>query len=81
MPAFGVDPNQPGGGLQGPASKFQVMPLDSQCDYRLAVSHHTGGLPVSLCDGSVRFLSQGIDPNTWWAAVTPKGGEVLGSDW
>jgi hypothetical protein len=36
---------------------------------------------VALVDGSVRGLSPGIQPETYWAAVTPAGGEVLGADW
>ena len=36
---------------------------------------------VALLDGSVRRLAPGISPTTFWAAVTPAGGEVLGSDW
>ena len=34
-----------------------------------------------LGDGSVRNLSSGISPTTWWYACTPNGGEVLGPDW
>jgi prepilin-type N-terminal cleavage/methylation domain-containing protein len=66
---------------QGPGGKFQVMPTDAQCNNFLPQGNHTGGMPVALGDGSVRMLSQGMSPNTWWAAVTPRGGEVLGSDW
>jgi prepilin-type processing-associated H-X9-DG protein len=47
----------------------------------LASSPHTGGINVGLGDGSVRFLAQGISGKTWWAALTPAGGEVLGPDW
>jgi len=73
----------------GPASKFQVQPRNplanaangGQCDRRLASSPHTSGMNVGLGDGSVRFLSGNIDPNTWWAACTPNGGETLGSNW
>ena len=36
---------------------------------------------VGLADGSVRFLSTGMSGTTWWSAVTPAGGEVLGNDW
>jgi hypothetical protein len=47
----------------------------------LATSSHTAGMNVGLADGSVRFISNGISGTTWWAAVTPQGGEVLGNDW
>jgi prepilin-type N-terminal cleavage/methylation domain-containing protein/prepilin-type processing-associated H-X9-DG protein len=46
-----------------------------------AVSPHTGGINVGLGDGSVRFVATGISGPTWLAATTPRGGEVLGSDW
>jgi prepilin-type N-terminal cleavage/methylation domain-containing protein/prepilin-type processing-associated H-X9-DG protein len=44
-------------------------------------SFHPGGANVSLCDGSVRFVSQNLTPTTAKAIVTPDGGEVLGTDW
>jgi prepilin-type processing-associated H-X9-DG protein len=47
----------------------------------LAVSSHSGGMNVALGDGSVRFLSAGISGNTWWTAVVPDDGLVLGNDW
>jgi prepilin-type N-terminal cleavage/methylation domain-containing protein/prepilin-type processing-associated H-X9-DG protein len=70
----------------GPASLFQVQPTPytgpgSRCDPTLANSPHVGGMNVGLCDGSVRFLAQGLSPTTWWWACTPMGGEVLGPDW
>jgi prepilin-type N-terminal cleavage/methylation domain-containing protein len=70
----------------GPASKFQVLPQRAlvnpgPCDRRLASSGHTAGMNAALADGSVRFLAQNIEPATWWAACTPKGGEVLPNDW
>jgi len=36
---------------------------------------------VALGDGSVRAVSVKISPETWMAAMTPAGGEVLGPDW
>jgi prepilin-type N-terminal cleavage/methylation domain-containing protein len=68
---------------------FQVQPRvpvsdagsGGQCDKRLASSAHTAGMNVGLGDGSVRFLSQGISPATFWNAVVPNDGHVLGSDW
>jgi hypothetical protein len=38
-------------------------------------------VPVGLLDGSVRIISMGISHDTWKAAITPSGGEVLGPDW
>ena len=70
-----------GPGKVGPGSKFQVQPDRVQCDYTLSQSGHSGGMNVVLADGSVRFLSASIDPNTWWALCTPAGGEVIGSEW
>jgi prepilin-type N-terminal cleavage/methylation domain-containing protein len=35
-----------------------------------ARSYHTGGVVVTLCDGSVRFVSDDIDLDTWRALAT-----------
>lgn len=39
---------------------------------------HTGGGHFLLTDGSVRFISENIDPNVMEALVTIAGGEVIG---
>jgi hypothetical protein len=44
-------------------------------------SYHTSGIEVGMADGSVRFVAQGLSFPTWISALTPNGGEVLGSDW
>jgi prepilin-type N-terminal cleavage/methylation domain-containing protein len=67
---------------RGPSSKFQVQPTPnpattSSCDFNRPASSHTSGMNTLLMDGSVRFLTQSIDPNIWWAACTPAGGEVF----
>jgi prepilin-type N-terminal cleavage/methylation domain-containing protein len=67
----------------GPAYSFQPQPkgVPANCDGGLASSPHTGGIVVGMGDGSVHFVSNSVSPATWWAAMTPAGGEVLGSDW
>ncbi len=56
------------GGMQNMA---MVVPPSSQ---------HTNGVNVLLCDGSVRFLANGISLTTWLAVGSRNGGEVVGSD-
>jgi prepilin-type N-terminal cleavage/methylation domain-containing protein len=67
----------------GPGSIFQVQPSPflGNCDPTRASTAHTGGILVGMVDGSVRTLAPSLSGVTWWAAVTPSGGEVLGSDW
>lgn len=64
-----------------PTRTFQVRPTLADCDPAVPQSSFPGGLSVGLADGGVRFLSANISAATFWAAVTPNGGEVLGSDW
>jgi prepilin-type N-terminal cleavage/methylation domain-containing protein/prepilin-type processing-associated H-X9-DG protein len=44
-----------------------------------ARSYHTGGVNVCFADGSVHFISDGIDFATWQALGTRVGGEPLSS--
>ncbi len=70
--------------ITGAASKFQVNPTFSgttaTCDPRLASAPRSAGILNGMGDGSVRFMSANVDPNTWWGACTPDQGEVPGSD-
>ena len=43
-----------------------------------ARSRHTGGVNVVLCDGSTRFVSNGVSWDVWQALGTSQGGEVGG---
>ncbi len=80
----------------GVAAIFQVMPpvgcnvggrwpyngaIGSCAHGNVASSPHTGGINAAMGDGSVHFVAQGTSPSTWWWALTPAGGEVLGPDW
>jgi prepilin-type processing-associated H-X9-DG protein len=40
-------------------------------------SHHAGGANVLMADGSVRFVSSGMDPQMLRASLTKAGGEVV----
>ncbi|MBN1854208.1 MAG: DUF1559 domain-containing protein [Pirellulales bacterium] len=42
-----------------------------------ATSEHSGGVNTCMCDGSVRFVAEGVDPDTWTAAGTRAGEEPL----
>ena len=41
-----------------------------------ARSKHGGGVNAAFADGSVRFISNGVDPTTWKGLGTKSGGEV-----
>lgn len=64
-----------------PGVTFQVRPLPKNCNYRLPQTPHTGGMLAAMADGSTRIINAGVTPSTFWSAVTPAGGEVLGNDW
>jgi prepilin-type processing-associated H-X9-DG protein len=48
--------------------------------FNAARSRHTGGVNISLGDGSVRFISNSISLFTWQAMGTMNGNDVLGPD-
>jgi prepilin-type N-terminal cleavage/methylation domain-containing protein len=65
----------------GPGSVFQVAPTVADCRPGMAQAPTASGILVGLLDGSVRSVAAGISGTTWWAACTPTGGDLLGSDW
>jgi type II secretory pathway pseudopilin PulG len=70
----------PGYGMFGPVY-LQVMPAPKECEPGTPQSLHPSGINAGLGDGSVRFVNSKISWETWRAATTPSGGEVLGADW
>jgi prepilin-type N-terminal cleavage/methylation domain-containing protein len=66
----------------GPQSRFQVRPFPflGACDPTRASTSHSS-MQVGLADGAVRSLAASLSGETWAAAVTRNGDEVLGSDW
>ncbi len=73
------------GYIDGAATKYQSNPLwntgTGNCDYRLASAMGSSGILVAMGDGSVRGVNTSVSGLTWWAAMTPTGGEILGNDW
>ena len=47
---------------------------------KAARSRHPTGVNASLCDGSVRFVSNNVALNVWQAASTINGAENVGGD-
>jgi len=69
-------------GVVGLNAMFQVIPQNSTaCNPLTNQAIHTNTLLAGLGDGSVRTVSTGVSATTWWAALTPTQGDMLGSDW
>jgi prepilin-type N-terminal cleavage/methylation domain-containing protein/prepilin-type processing-associated H-X9-DG protein len=69
-------------GMVGTSAMFQIQPTSiTNCNPALTQSIHSGGIQVGMGDGSVRLVSNGVQPATWWAALTPNNGDPMGSDW
>ena len=65
---------------KAPSDTFQNRPSTSACNPRMPQSLVPGTIQVGLADGSVRGISANVSFNSWSAAITPDGGEVVGSD-
>ncbi|MFM8272987.1 MAG: DUF1559 domain-containing protein [Gemmata sp.] len=69
----------------GDASWCDTNAPNPPCAFRTSAyvfgarSRHSGGVNAVLCDGSVRFIVNGILPSTWQALSTTQGGEVMGN--
>jgi type II secretory pathway pseudopilin PulG len=61
--------------------RFEVAPRKVECNASLPQTPHRSGMLAALGDGSVRTLGPSMSSRTFWSAVTPAEGEVLGNDW
>ncbi len=52
----------------------------SQAEFNAARSYHAGGVNVTFCDGSVKFVKDSVNLITWRAISTKDGGEVVSGD-
>jgi len=59
-----------GGGVRGTLDTLNQVLHTSR-------SMHPGGVTTGLCDGSVQFVSESIELDTWQALGTPDGGETI----
>jgi prepilin-type N-terminal cleavage/methylation domain-containing protein len=64
-----------------PESTFQVAPTIQRCDRSVPQTPHRSGMVTGIADGSVRILGPSMSATTFWGAVTPASGEILGNDW
>jgi type II secretory pathway pseudopilin PulG len=80
---FADEPNLDVLAATGPAlgKTFQVAPTPPDADSTIPQTPHHGGMVTAMVDGSVRIVAPTIAPITFWGAVTPAGGEVLGPNW
>jgi prepilin-type N-terminal cleavage/methylation domain-containing protein/prepilin-type processing-associated H-X9-DG protein len=60
------------------SATFDCLNTANNYGLKTARSRHPGGVNLLLCDGSVRFVTSGIDLGTWQALATRAGGEVPG---
>jgi prepilin-type N-terminal cleavage/methylation domain-containing protein/prepilin-type processing-associated H-X9-DG protein len=57
----------------------QNLPCVVGTDYIFSArSRHTGGVNTAMGDGSVKFVTNNVDINTWRGLGSTNGGEVLG---
>jgi prepilin-type N-terminal cleavage/methylation domain-containing protein len=64
-----------------PTATPQVQPPVTTCNASNLQAMDAGGTLVGLADGSVRTVSTGISGTTWYAALFPSDGLILGPDW
>lgn len=69
------------GGYIAPAATPQSMPTVANCNIRNLQAMDAGGCLVSMLDGSVRIVGSSVGGTTWYSAIWPNDGGVLGSDW
>jgi prepilin-type N-terminal cleavage/methylation domain-containing protein/prepilin-type processing-associated H-X9-DG protein len=60
--------------------KWGTSGASQQSEYARADSYHPGGVNVLMADGSVRFIKDSVNVNTWMALGTRANGEVISSD-
>ena len=52
-------------------------PFQNYTNYEEVFSFHMAGCQTSFCDGSVHYVSNGIDPDTWVSLFTHAGNDIV----
>ncbi|QEL15832.1 DUF1559 family PulG-like putative transporter [Limnoglobus roseus] len=73
-------PNTGGGTVNNPTPVFQAAPSKTACLPSVPQSAHTGVMLTAMGDGTVRTVNASIAPLSFYAAITPSGGETNGLD-
>ncbi|QVL33023.1 DUF1559 domain-containing protein [Telmatocola sphagniphila] len=63
------------------ATPPQSQPSIAACNPYYVQALDASGCMTGMCDGSVRTVSTNVSPTTWYAALWPTDGLILGSDW
>lgn len=74
-----VPPNG-GGQVKWSACRTQCCAQAQHAHYVVSSSYHSGGVNALMSDGSVKFVKDSINMQTWWALGSRAGGEVISSD-
>ena len=61
--------------------QFSPQWNSGNCDAHRPSTFHSGTMNAGMADGSVRGVSSGVSQPTWYAVITPAGGDLPGSDW
>jgi prepilin-type N-terminal cleavage/methylation domain-containing protein len=64
-----------------PTSGFQLAPAPDNTSESQPQGFSGSGMQVALGDGSVRLVSSGVSPNTWYLACNPADGQPMPADW
>ncbi|MDB5387202.1 MAG: putative major pilin subunit [Planctomycetaceae bacterium] len=66
-------------GSTGPRLNSRLIPTESGVLMEMSFgSYHIGGANIGMADGSVRFISENVDLNTYHSLGSRNGGEVVG---
>ena len=74
-----VPPNG-GGKYVWETCRMDCCVQSTNAHYVTAFSNHPGGVNALMADGSVRFIKNTINMQTWWALGTRAGGEIVSSN-